>query len=94
MIHNEKRGVKSVPLKDLQELADSFTACANEVRDTIRENFSAGFVEISKFTTMLQKSRDTHRTLKSIRNQANAKRVCRQLQKAIPGSQVEGSSNW
>lgn len=88
------KGLKSVPLKDLQALADSFTACAKEVEATIRENFSAGFVEISKFPSLLQGAAKTYRILKTVRNQANAKRICRQLRQTIPGPKVEGSAHW
>ena len=88
------KGLKSIPLKDLQVLADSFTACAEEIRAMMRENFSAGFVEISKFPAMLQKSKEIQRVLKTIRNQANAKRICRQLRQTIPGPKVEGSAHW
>jgi hypothetical protein len=88
------RGLKSISLKDLEELKNSFSACADEVREMIRENFSAGFVEISKFPAMLQKSKDTLRTLRTIRNQANAKRICRQLRQTLPGPKVERSANW
>jgi hypothetical protein len=88
------KGLKSIPLNDLQILADAFTSCADEVKETIRENFSAGFVEISKFPAMLQKSKDTLRVLKTIRNQANAKRICRQLRQTLPGPKMEGSANW
>ena len=88
------RGLKSISLNDLEELKNSFAACADEIREMIRENFSAGFVEISKFPAMLQKSKDTLRTLRTIRNQANAKRICRQLRQTLPGPKMEGSANW